>query len=248
MRSGLEHFRQAHIPGSHFADLLTEFSDPDAPYHFTRPKPAQLAAALQRHGIDRSRTVIVYDAAMGWWAARLWWVLQAAQVRAQVLNGGLAAWQSAGFPVAAGDPPARASETLLDIEDDTKHWIDTPTVERISKGLDPGTLVCALSEDAFQGSVPTRYRRRGHIPGSLNLPARALLDSCGRLRDQAALAATLAPLRAAARPLILYCGGGISAATTALALTALGEPDVRLYDGSLEAWADREDLPLVLGP
>jgi thiosulfate/3-mercaptopyruvate sulfurtransferase len=46
---------------------------------------------------------------------------------------------------------------------------------------------------------------------------------------------------------ILYCGGGISAAGAALALTLLGRQDITLYDGSLEEWSQDPSRPLVTG-
>jgi thiosulfate/3-mercaptopyruvate sulfurtransferase len=46
---------------------------------------------------------------------------------------------------------------------------------------------------------------------------------------------------------LLYCGGGISAAANALTLAELGVTAVRIYDGSLEEWSADESLPLVVG-
>jgi thiosulfate/3-mercaptopyruvate sulfurtransferase len=46
---------------------------------------------------------------------------------------------------------------------------------------------------------------------------------------------------------LLYCGGGISAAANALTLAELGVTAVRIYDGSLEEWSADESLPLVAG-
>ena len=48
-------------------------------------------------------------------------------------------------------------------------------------------------------------------------------------------------------PLILYCGGGISAAANALALTLLGRQDIAIYDGSLQEWAADARLPMTTG-
>ena len=46
---------------------------------------------------------------------------------------------------------------------------------------------------------------------------------------------------------LLYCGGGISAAGNALTLAAIGTTAVRIYDGSLEEWSADPALPLELG-
>ncbi len=46
---------------------------------------------------------------------------------------------------------------------------------------------------------------------------------------------------------LLYCGGGISAAASALTLAAIGQDAVRIYDGSLEEWSADPGLPLEVG-
>ncbi|QFR03206.1 rhodanese family protein [Streptomyces phaeolivaceus] len=108
--------------------------------------------------------------------------------------------------------------------------------------------MCALPAGGFDGTVTTRYSRRGHIPGSRSLPGRALLDATGRVLPRPELAAAVgAVLDVSDSPVVLYCGGGISAAATALALTLLGRDDVSLYDGSLEEWSGDPTRPLQLG-
>lgn len=74
------------------------------------------------------------------------------------------------------------------------------------------------------------------------------LDPEGRLLPAPELAARAdAVLRSADSPVVLYCGGGISATGTALALTLLGRDDIAVYDGSLEEWSRNPALPLELG-
>ena len=46
-------------------------------------------------------------------------------------------------------------------------------------------------------------------------------------------------------PIVVYCAGGIAAASDALALALLGRDDVALYDGSLNEWSADADAPLV---
>ncbi|WP_371597618.1 sulfurtransferase [Streptomyces sp. NBC_00564] len=251
-RSGSGHAQWAgrHIPGSRHADLTGELSDHEAPYHFAVPAPEALAAALQQLGVRDGSEVVAYDSAGGIWAARLWWMLRAISVPAAVLDGGLQAWEAAGRPVVAEqgkrqEEPAPEAETLTPVP--LPHaWATLPDVDAVLRGERPGTLVCALPESGFDGSAPTRYSRRGHIPGSLNLPGRGLLDEAGRFLPRAELAARVgAVLDDTASPVVLYCGGGISAAGAALALTLLGREDVTLYDGSLEEWSADPARPLV---
>jgi thiosulfate/3-mercaptopyruvate sulfurtransferase len=46
------------------------------------------------------------------------------------------------------------------------------------------------------------------------------------------------------KPVITYCQGGIRAAHAAFVLHLLGYDDVRVYDGSMRDWANRQDTPL----
>src|SRR5690606_345560 len=106
------------------------------------------------------------------------------------------------------------------------------------------TLVCALDAEQFAGTATTRYARRGHISGSRNLPAKSLLaDGVLRSTDRIAELAEQA-LADTARPLILYCGGGVSACLVALALVRTGHDDIAVYDGSLEEWTADPALPM----
>ncbi|MCX5557160.1 sulfurtransferase [Streptomyces sp. NBC_00038] len=245
--SGHAQWAERHIPGSRHADLTGELSDHEAPYHFAVPAPEALAAALQRLGVRDGSEVVAYDSGGGIWAARLWWMLRAISVPAAVLDGGLQAWEAAGRPVLGEqEEPAPAAAGPLTPVPLPHAWAALPDVDAVLRGERPGTLVCALPESGFDGSAPTRYSRRGHIPGSLNLPGRGLLDEAGRFLPRAELAARVgAVLDDAASPVVLYCGGGISAAGAALALTLLGRDDVTLYDGSLEEWSADPARPLV---
>lgn len=176
----------------------------------------------------------------------LWWMLRAISVPAAVLDGGLETGASAGHPLASGEDnePAPAATPVTPVPRPGL-WADIDEVAAISGGERPGTLVCALPTGGYDGSVPTRYTRRGHIPGSISLPGRELLDFEGRVLPGPELAArTGTVLDTADSPVVLYCGGGISAAGAALALTLLGRTDVRLYDGSLEEWSKDPALPM----
>ncbi|MFF1442368.1 sulfurtransferase [Streptomyces sp. NPDC058295] len=246
--SGREGWLRRHLPGSRHADLTGGFADLDAPWHFTVPGPGALARALARVGVGQGCAVVVYDTGGGIWAARLWWMLRAISVPAAVLDGGLAAWEAAGRPLESGDDPVPVPEvTPVAPVPRPGVWTDVHEVGAISRGERPGTLVCALPAAGFDGSAPTRYSRRGHIPGSRSLPGRELLDGEGRVLPAADLAARVgAVLGTADPPVVLYCGGGVSAAGVALALTLLGREDVSLYDGSLEEWSKDPARPLEL--
>ncbi|HEH6434552.1 TPA: sulfurtransferase [Pseudomonas aeruginosa] len=246
--SGYTGWMAGHIRGARHADLSSVLADPDASFNFALPD-AQLALdALQKLGVSDDSRVVLYDRSDGFWAARLWWMLRSLGIDSAVLDGGLRAWIAAGFSLEQGESAEIPRGTL---SSPAKYrdgfWIDRQGVEQVVAGEADGTLVCALSTALFDGSAVTRYARRGHIPGSSNLPARSLFDDGGFYRRGAALNEALSGLRQAEPPLLLYCGGGISAAALALALTLGGETRVAIYDGSLQEWAAEPSLPLTTG-
>lgn len=246
--SGYPGWLDEHIPGSRHADLTGDLHDPDADYSFAMPALAPLAQQLQRLGIDDHSRIIIYDRNDGFWAARLWWMLRSVGIHASLLDGGLTAWRAAGQPTDTGPGPAQPSPSAPTLRLQPGHWVDQQQVLAVSQGQAPGQLVCALGQGVFEGTAATRYHRRGHIPGSLNRPARQLFDEQGRYLPRAQLQEALgAALLVSHAPVLLYCGGGISAAATAFALTLLGRANVMIYDGSLQQWSANPALPITTG-
>ncbi|TGD90672.1 sulfurtransferase [Mycolicibacterium sp. CH28] len=245
--SGWQTWSEHHIPTARHADLIDDFADRDAATHFARPDAAVLAQQVAELGVNAEDTVVIYDRDGGIWAARLWWMLRAIGVDARVLDGGWTNWLASGGPVVKGTEsqsysPVRGNFLLNHV--DRECWVDLDEVERVVAGDAEGALICALGSDAFTGAVPTRYARRGHIPGSTNVPARAVVDDQRQLLPREQLHELLAPLVSDPGPLLVYCGGGISACLLALALTELGRGDVRVYDGSLDEWTADPRLPV----
>ena len=67
-----EYLVHGHVPGAYSADLIEQFSDPEAPFTFTRPSRERFERVAGEHGISNDTTVVVYDTAFGAWASRLW--------------------------------------------------------------------------------------------------------------------------------------------------------------------------------
>jgi len=70
-------FEAGHIPGARFANLVSDFSDPEKRFAFTRPTAARFAAAAVAIGLTNRQQIVVYDNSTGIWAARLWWLFKA---------------------------------------------------------------------------------------------------------------------------------------------------------------------------
>ncbi|MFG1403106.1 sulfurtransferase [Xanthobacter sediminis] len=247
-RSGLDAYEhEGHIPSARFADLFTQFSDPLAPFPFTRPSALQLAAAAGRLGIARSSHVVVYDNLANQWAARLWWVLRSyGHERVSVLDGGLRKHRAEGRPVERGLTPYAKTSYPLPPPRDTV--ATTAEVLDITSHRREGRLICFLQKDDFSGRVSGRARP-GHIPGSANLPfAELVREEDNTLKPAEALLALFRARTPLAGELVVtYCGGGVASAVGALALAVIGYEPTREYDGSLAEWTADAALPLELG-
>ena len=249
--SGRPRWLEGHIPGSQHVDIPTQFSDTTAPLHYTHTDPQDIADELARLGIREGQPVVVYDTTGTLFAARLWYLLRWIGVPARVLDGGYAAWVTAGERVEQGESPAPEAVPAWQANAVRAAWVSKrELVERPAD--DPRPLVCGLPAGSFTGADPTRYSRRGRIPGSVNVSSRDLFTSDGHVKTRVELilaydAAGIDVAEGSDEEVLLYCGGGISAAANALTLAAIGKKAVRIYDGSLEEWSADPSLPLELG-
>jgi thiosulfate/3-mercaptopyruvate sulfurtransferase len=237
--SGWENYRQGHIPGAGFADLVNDLSDKDSPLQFTLPSVEEFTRTMGLLGVGDVSRVILYDSMGSVWAARVWWMLKWAGFdRAAILDGGLGAWKAEGRPLST--EPASYKERLL-----------TPNVrpELIALrgevyqaiGDDSVKLIDAMPESHYRGDM-VMYDLAGHIPGASNVPSFSMLDETGRYLPNSELESLFAGDRDTRT--ITYCGGGISASSTAFILTQLGFTNVAVYDGSLAEWTRDFDSPM----
>lgn len=241
-----QYLLEGHIPGAVFADVIEELSDTDGRYPFTRPGADGFAATAGALGISNDSTVVVYDSAVGQWAARVWWLFRAfGYDRVAVVDGGLTQWRGESRQLELGH--VEPVPALFTSDERPELWVDKTFVEGVLRGEHEAALVCATPPREFTGEVVTRSRA-GHIPGSSSAPAARLVDRDRRTYlDPEKLRGILQPALGAPR-IVTYCGGGIAAASAALALTLLGERSVAVYDGSLNEWAADPEAELVTIP
>ena len=245
--SGHADYLGGHIPGAAFIDLAQDLSDTTSPHRFSVLGPQAFAAAAGRFGIGDGTRVILYDGGYNAWAARVWWMLRGYGFdNAAVLDGGIIKWRHEARPLATEVttyPPATFTARPR-----PGYFADKA---RVAAAIDaPGVrIVNALLPDQHAGKGGVHYGRAGRIPGSCNVASRSLLDPktnallpVDELRRRFDDAGLLGEER-----VIAYCGGGIAASLTALALAALGKNDVEVYIHSLQEWANDPSMPMEVG-
>ncbi|MGH3871016.1 MAG: sulfurtransferase [Pseudonocardiaceae bacterium] len=242
-------YRAGHLPAAVFLDMDTDLAGPPGPGgRHPLPHPAALQATLRAAGVHTATPVVIYDAADGSVAARLWWLLRwAGHPAVAVLDGGIAAWRAAGLPVAINETEPQ------------------PGTITVRPGLMPvldATQAAALAGAGvlLDARVPARYRgdtepvdpRAGHIPGAVNAPFTELTDARERWLTATRLS-ELARCWGAGGPQIgVYCGSGINACALVLGLEVAGvtsrQRPAALYVGSWSQWCTDPDRPVATGP
>ncbi|MGH7721872.1 MAG: sulfurtransferase [Candidatus Dormibacteria bacterium] len=244
---GLDEYRAAHLPGARFIDLDSDLAAPPGRGRGRHPLPdaAAFEAAMRRSSLDAGAAVVVYDGGGGLSAARAWWLLRYfghAEVR--LLDGGVAAWLAAGFPLTPIDPPPREGDFTA--HPGAMPLLDAEAAARLARD---GTLIDARASQRYRGEVEPVDPVAGHIPGARSVPTAGNLGAEGRFLDPQALRARFLAVGVIGddQRVGAYCGSGVTAAHEVMALELAGVR-AALYPGSWSEWISDPARPVATGP
>ncbi len=247
---GRDEYRSGHIPGASYAHLDSDLSGIIIPGKTGRhpfPDIGTFAEKCGGWGIGKDTQVVAYDQGHGGIAARLWFLLKwAGHENAAVLNGGWAAWQTAGFDV-SNERPTLSAKTF---RPDPKPGKIASLEKVASISNDKDWLLCdSRSADRFRGENETIDPVAGHIPGAISVPFVENLDERGMFLEKAKLEERFSKLLKN-QPLektVFYCGSGVTACHNLLALHHTGQHGALLYPGSWSEWITDEKRPIETG-
>lgn len=243
---GRSAYEAGHLPGAHWVDLEKELSAPAGPGG-RHPLPAAdtFVAAMRRIGLRRDGPVVVYDAGNSQAAARLWWLLtDAGHHRVRVLDGGFTAWRTAGLPVESGSGQPVAAGDFVAAPGQRAQLTGAEIAALLESGRPP-RLVDVRAPERYSGDAELIDPVAGHIPGAVNLPSTGNLEPDGRFRPPAVIAARYAAAHLDSGA-VLYCGSGVTAAHSLLALESAGLT-AAIYPGSWSDWITDPDHPVATG-
>ncbi len=154
-----------------------------------------------------------------------------------VLSGGHAKWLAEGRETTTEVPKVTPVSYKSAVDSGT--WISTDYV----KGrMGEAVLIDGRDPDVYFGaSVEPFADMRGHIPTARNLPMIWAWEPDGTYRPVEFIEAMAAGVLGTDRrqEIICYCGaGGYASAWWFLLTQLLGYRNVKIYDGSMEAWVD----------
>lgn len=244
-------YETGHIPGAVKIDWHTDLNDPVTRDYVDGEGFKQL---MDRAGINRDTTVVVYGDKSNWWAAYALWVFELfGHPDVRLLDGGRQAWQAEGREMTREKPePAPADYPVVERK-------DAPIRAYREDVLDffGGQLIDVRSPQEYTGErthMPDYPQegtvRGGHIPTARSVPWGRAAQDDGRFKPRAELEEIY--LRelgfTADEPVIAYCRIGERSSHTWFVLTyLLGFSSARNYDGSWTEWGNAVRLPIAVG-
>jgi thiosulfate/3-mercaptopyruvate sulfurtransferase len=235
-----------HIPGARYItqrDVSISSEDHEHGLMLEMPSADSLKAMLEKLGISSGSRVIVYYG-NDWISpsTRVMFTLANAGLadRSSLLDGGMQQWIAAGRPVTKEVPTVRVG--VLSPLHVQNLVVDAAWVQKHlrTKGY---SLVDGRSASFYDG-VEATGPRKGHIPGARSVPFTEVADDRLRIKKVEDLRALFD--KAGVQPgdtVVGYCHIGQQATAMLFAARLLGHP-VRLYDGSMQEWSRRSDLPI----
>lgn len=236
---GKQAYLQKHLPEARFAHVDETLSGSKNGHNGRHPLPPIdiFSAWLGQQGIDNQTVVVAYDNSGGMFAARLWWMLRwLGHQEVCVLNGGLNAWEKAGYPVVSGEAGAVKPATFVAKTDESQLVLVQHVEENL---LHPSfQLLDARSNDRFHGQNETMDPIAGHIPGAKNRFFMHNLNEEGEFKSPEQLRDEFTAILGAFSPteVVHSCGSGVTGCHNLLAFEVAGLHGARLYAGSWSEW------------
>jgi thiosulfate/3-mercaptopyruvate sulfurtransferase len=236
-------YLDAHVLGAVFFDV-DGIAEPETDLPHMLPPAGLFAERVGALGIAHTDEIVVYDGEGLFSAPRVWWTFRTMGARrVRILDGGLPGWRAAGGPLESG--AVTHERRIFDASLAPDAVAGLADMQAVVTGQSR-TILDARPPGRFAGREPEPRPglRSGHMPGAHNLPAGRLVRD-GRLVPNDEIRALLAEAGVEGGPFVTTCGSGVTAALLLLALAAIGEDDVRLYDGSWAEWGGRQDTEIV---
>jgi thiosulfate/3-mercaptopyruvate sulfurtransferase len=240
-------YAKAHIPGARFFDI-DEISDNRSELPHMAPPVEKFMSRMRAMGVGDGHQVVVYDQAGIFSAPRVWWTFRLmGKTDIAVLDGGLPKWMAEGRAVE--DMPPMPRDRHMTVQRQAHLVKDVTQVAHASK-LGDQEILDARPRGRFigQDDEPRPGLRKGHIPGSKNIPWDTLLNADATMKSPEDLRAIFKAAKVdLSKAAICTCGSGVSAAMIALALERIGHTSHSVYDGAWAEWGMFNDLRVATG-
>lgn len=264
----LKDYEVGHIPGA----IPLDTNSLESTETWNRRSPEELQETLENLGIRHDTTVVLYgrfsfpeneDPYPGRNAGHLaamrcaMIMLYAGVKDVRILNGGLRAWEDAGYPVTQEETkPAPLDDFGLQIPARPEIIVDMPKAKEMLASQD-ADLVSVRSWDEFIGKVSgyNYIEKKGRIPG-------AVFGNCGSdayhmenyrnadhtMREYQEVEANWREMGLTPeKHLAFYCGTGWRGSEAFMNAYMMGWPGISVYDGGWFEWSGDPNNPIGTG-
>lgn len=251
--AGAVRFKAGSITGATYLHLERQLSAPVVVGQTGRhplPDRDTFRDTLHTLGVHPNTQLVAYDDSGGFFAARFWWLARwLGHRRTAVLDGGYSAWLDFHRADDRSSPVCQESASADSARPGTQSFQPKQvSMQEVRANLESGACVLldARAADRFHGQNETIDPVAGHIPGALNAPFQGNLNADGTFLDAKALRQRFAAQLGdkIGKPVICYCGSGVSATHNILAMVHAGLPEPALYAGSWSEWITAPDNPI----
>ncbi|MBQ0208905.1 3-mercaptopyruvate sulfurtransferase [Providencia rettgeri] len=239
-----QRYLEEHIPNAQFFHQ-DEIADKSCDLPHMLPSAEVFSHAVGMMGIGNETQVIIYSKNNLFSSPRAWWTFTTMGCNnVKILAGGIDAWKAAGFTVQSGEVPPPETKKFTASRKDSNALNQQQVLDIVHDGKIQIIDARATARFLAQAPEPRPGLRMGHIPGSKNVPWDLLVEN-GMFKSPEQLKAIFneqgVDINA---PSMTTCGSGMTAAVVLMALTLLGNHNVRLYDGSWAQWGQDNGLPI----
>lgn len=264
----LDDYKQGHIPQA----IPMNTMDLESEVTWNRRSPEELKATLEKHGITKDSTVVLYgrfsnpdnnDPYPGRSAGHLGAIrcaailLYAGVKDVKVLNGGISRWEQAGYDTTSQDyQPQPVNDFGGEIPGRPEVFADLPEAKELLES-DSGDLVSIRSYPEIIGEVSgyNYIETKGRIPG-------AIFGNCGtdayHMENYRNVDHTTREYHEIAqnwlkwgispdKHLAFYCGTGWRGSEAFFNAWLMGYSKISVFDGGWFEWTSHPENPIVTG-
>ena len=254
-----EPYGKGHIPGAVYASIMeVEDATGDNVGAYNLLSAEEIRDYAMGHGIDKDTTVIMYGPDISGTARQAYGYLYIGVENVKILNGGLAAWEKAGYELETEANEGKAVTAFgTDVPANPQYW--TSMEDALTKTeTDPNFKLVSirsqeewLGETSGYGYMDKAGEPKGAVWGKGPLTSgdvAQFTNDDGTVKELADIADLWADCNfQLTNHLAFYCGTGWRACVPFLMMYQEGYDDISVFDGGWYQWLMDDTNPVQVG-
>ncbi|WP_144511387.1 sulfurtransferase [Bacillus sp. FJAT-22090] len=238
--AGRQMYDEGHLEGAIYWDLEKDLSDMTSNKgRHPMISKEKMTSLIQQAGLQLDDSIVIYDQGASPFSLRAYFLLEwAGFTNMLVLREGYEEVKNL-YRIEKEEPFIPSTKTVANWKDAI--YVDVKDVKKIVEGESVGQLVDARAAFRYKGESEPIDPVAGHIPSAINFDWEQLKKD-GKFLDKKQLEQQLSYLSDKSKPVIAYCGSGVTAAPLYASLKEAGYQHVKLYVGSYSDWIRENEV------